>query len=470
MPDARAQGPITKPFRIFGKGNVMSYDVDYLVIGAGSGGVRSARIAAKHGVRVAIVEDKAFGGTCVNLGCVPKKFLVQAGRYRQEFMDAAGYGWQMVPPAFDWSHLIARKDQEIARLNGIYQGLLEKAQVQILSGRGRLLDPHQVEVSGHGVISAAHILIATGGVPVRPDILGAEYAITSDEAFHLPEIPARILVVGGGYIAVEFAGLFHGMGAAVTLAHRGDAVLRGFDDDMRAHLADAMRTQGIDLRLQVTMQKIVRTPQGLEVTFHDGQSMIVDQVLCAIGRKPHIDGLGLVAAGVAHDAVGRIIVNDCYQTNVPSIYAVGDVIDRVALTPVAIREGHFVADHLFGPHAEHKFSYHHIATAVFSTPEIATIGMTEAVANTDNPDGYQIYRTTFRPMLYGMAGRNERVLMKMVVARESRRVVGLHMIGKDAAEIIQGFAVAVTMGATKEDFDRTMAIHPTIAEEFVTLS
>lgn len=447
----------------------MNKDFDFLVIGAGSAGVRAARIAAGHGARVAVVEDRALGGTCVNLGCVPKKFLVQAARYNQEMRDAAGYGWQVQAGKFDWTHLIRQKDQEIHRLNGIYGGLLEGSGVTILNGRGTFLDPHTVDIPGIGRVSAEKILIATGGVPVRPDIPGIEHAITSDEAFHLTELPEKIIIVGAGYIAVEFAGIFHGLGVEVVLLHRGDALLRGFDDDIRQHLGRAMIRQGIDLRLSSTITSINRNGDQVQALLDNGQMLLADQIMFATGRRPGINGLGLFAAGVQHDDQGRIAVNDDYQTSQLHIYAVGDVIDRVALTPVAIREGHFVADQLFGPKPGRRIDYHLIATAVFSTPEIGTIGVTEAAALAEPSREYQVFRTEFRPMLYALAGRDERALMKIVVEKETRRVVGLHMIGKDAGEIVQGFAVAITMGATKDDFDRTMAIHPTIAEEFVTL-
>ena len=332
-----------------------------------------------------------------------------------------------------------------------------------------MLDAHRVEVAGHGILRAAKILVATGGQPVRPAIPGVEYGITSDETFHLNSLPEKIIIVGGGYIAVEFAGIFRGLGLEVVLIHRGDLFLRGFDDDIRHHLAKEMTKKGIELRFAAEITRLDKVAEGVTAHLSDGTMLVAGQVMFATGRAPRIAGLGLEAAGVRLDDRGRVAVDAHYQTSVPSIYAVGDVVDRAALTPVAIREGHFVADHLFGRHPGRQIDYHHIATAVFSTPEIATIGMTEKAARADTATAYQVYRTEFRPMLYTLANRDERALMKLIVEKQSRRVVGAHMIGKDAAEIIQGFAVAVTMGATKDDFDRTMAIHPTVGEEFVTL-
>ena len=446
------------------------YDYDLFVIGGGSGGVRAARIAAGHGARVAIAEEYRYGGTCVIRGCVPKKLLVYASRFHGEFADAAGFGWTLGESSFDWPTLIANKDREIARLEAAYRGNLERAGVTTFATRAVLEGPNAIRLAGENrVVGAKTILIATGGAPnIDPKLAGRELAITSNEAFHLPTLPRRIAIAGGGYIAVEFAGIFAGLGAETTLVYRGDKVLRGFDADLRDDLMAALPGRGVRLAMGRTFRAIERGGDGaLRAGLSDGSRLDVDQVMFAIGRSPNTAGLGLAAAGVAVGPGGAVVVDPNSQTNVPGIYAVGDVTDRVNLTPVAIREGHAFADRVFGGKAV-STPYDMIPTAVFSEPEIGTVGLSEADARAAHGE-LDIYKARFRPMKYTLAGRDERMLMKLVVARGSGRVVGCHVLGPDAGEIVQMAAIAMRMGATKADFDATMALHPSAAEELVTM-
>ena len=442
------------------------YDYDFFVIGCGSGGVRAARVAAAHGARVAVCEERYLGGTCVNVGCIPKKLLVYAAHFHDDFEDAAGYGWTLGEAGFDWSRLIANKDHEIARLNGLYRGMLERAGAELVWGRVVLVDDHTVAVEGRHY-SAERILIATGGWPAVPEFPGREHVVTSNEAFHLERAPARAMVVGGGYIAVEFAGIFHGLGVEVVQLYRGPLFLRGFDDDVRRHLADEYRARGIDLRFDAEVAGIERDGESLTVALNDGSRTAVDLVMYATGRRPLTAGLGLDRAGVELDAGGAIKVDDSWRTSVPHIYAVGDVIDRIQLTPVALNEGHVLADRLFGGR-DRDMSYENVPSAVFSQPPIGTVGLTEAEARARYGE-VDIYKTDFRALKNTLSGRAEKTLMKLVVEPASDRVVGIHMVGPEAGEIVQGFAVAMKAGATKRQFDATVAIHPTSAEELVTM-
>ncbi|UMY18120.1 glutathione-disulfide reductase [Methylobacterium organophilum] len=445
-----------------------SDDVDLFVIGGGSGGVRAARIAAGYGARVMLAEEYRVGGTCVIRGCVPKKLMVYAGRYRDEFEDAAGFGWSLEAPRFDWGRLKERREAEVGRLEAIYARNLEAAGVELVADRAVIEDPHTVRLVGAGTrIRAACILVATGATPANePKIPGAELAIDSNGVFELEHQPERILIVGGGYIAVEFAGIFASLGSRTTLLHRGERLLRGFDDEIRDALGEAYAKR-MDLRLGRTVEHQERVADGIRATFSDGQTLTVDCVLAATGRRPNVAGLGLDRVGIALDAAGAIPVDAFSQTSVPSIYAVGDVTNRAALTPIAIREGHAFADTVFGGKpwsVDHRL----IPTAVFSTPEIGVVGHNEDVARRCFPE-IDVYKTSFRPMKATLSGRDERVLMKVLVDRASDRVVGVHIFGHDAGEIIQAVGIAVTMGATKADFDRTIAVHPTASEELVTM-
>ncbi len=442
------------------------YDYDLFVIGAGSGGVRASRIAAGHGARVAICEESRVGGTCVIRGCVPKKLLVFASQFSESFDDAAGYGWHLDHPEFSWPELIGAKDVEIDRLNGIYHGLLDNAGVDLFMGRGRLIDEHSVEVDGR-TISAGKILIAVGGRPWVPDIPGHELAITSDEAFDLPELPERILIVGAGYIAVEFAGIFNGLGSDVTVAYRREQILRGFDADVRRMVETGMRGRGIDIRYHTAPARLASVPEGIEVTFSDDRVDTFDCVMFATGREPYTGELGLEAAGVRTGPGGRIEVDDYSRTSRDNIFAVGDVTDRIALTPVALMEGHAFADTEFagmGRPVDHADT----PAAVFSQPPVGTVGLSEEDAREQGFE-VQIFRSEFTPMKYTLSGRGEKGLMKLVVDARSDRVLGCHVVGPDAPEMMQGFAVAVRAGLTKADFDRTIGIHPTSAEELVTM-
>jgi glutathione reductase (NADPH) len=444
------------------------FDYDLFVIGAGSGGVRAARVAGGHGATVGIAEDDRVGGTCVIRGCVPKKLLVYAAHFRDDFDDAAGFGWSLERPHFDWSALIAAKDKEIARLEAAYQATLARNKVRLHPQRASIIDAQTVQLSNGDRVRAKSILIATGGKPQRETgFPGHELTITSNEAFHLPTQPKRILIAGGGYIAVEFAGIFQGLGTQTTLLYRGKKILRGFDDDLRDDLTAAMGKRGIKIVTGTVIAAVERTGSGLAVTLKDGRALEVDQVMMAIGRVPNTADLGLAGAGIETKPGGAIKVDAASRTSVPNVFAVGDVTDRVQLTPVAIREGHAVADSLFGNRpwtADHDM----IPTAVFSTPEIGTVGMPEHEARAAH-GAVDVYKTRFRPMRNILAGRDERMLMKLIVHPTTRKVLGCHILGPAAAEIVQMAAIAMKMGATKDDFDRTMALHPTASEELVTL-
>lgn len=446
----------------------MSHDFDLFVIGAGSGGVRAARFAAGFGARVAVAESRYLGGTCVNVGCVPKKLLVYGAHFTEDFEQAAGFGWSLGEANFDWPTLIANKNREIQRLNGIYRNLLVNSGVSLLEGHARILGPHQVEVNGQAY-SAGHILIATGGWPQLPDIPGKELAISSNEAFHLQQLPRRVLVVGGGYIAVEFASIFQGLGAQTSLLYRGEMFLRGFDGAVRRHLREELDKKGLDLQFNSDIERIERLADGsLLATLRDGRELATDCVFYATGRRPMLDNLGLENTAVELDERGFIRVDEQYQTREPSVLALGDVIGRVQLTPVALAEGMAVARRLFRPEEYRPVDYRNIPTAVFSLPNIATVGLSEEQARAE---GYQvkIFESRFRPMKLTLTDSQERTLMKLVVDADSDRVLGCHMVGPEAGEIIQGLAVAIKAGATKQIFDETLGIHPTAAEEFVTL-
>jgi glutathione reductase (NADPH) len=446
------------------------HDFDLFVIGGGSGGVRAARMAAQHGARVALAEAAALGGTCVNVGCIPKKLYSYAAQYGDAFREAAGFGWDVAPPRLDWGRLKTNRAREIGRLNGVYQQLLTSAGVEIVLGWAQLVDGHRVRIQLPDQtrdLSARHILIATGGTPSVPDFPGREYVVTSDSMFDLDPFPQRLVVVGGGYIACEFASIFHGLGARVSQLYRGEQVLRGFDDDVRHFLAQEMRKSGVDLRLHTDVASVAQGAGGLQLTLADGEVLETDTVLYATGRVPNVNGLGLTAAGVAHRRDGAIEVDSHHRTSVPSVYAVGDVTARIQLTPVALAEAMAVVDHLFGP-ARRSMSYDYIPTAVFTHPNVATVGVTEAQARRDYGE-VAVYRSEFKPLRHTLSGSEERTLMKLVVDRVSDRVIGLHMVGPDAGEIVQGFAVAMKAGATKAVFDQTIGIHPTVAEEFVTM-
>jgi len=442
------------------------YDFDLFVIGAGSGGVRASRMSAGFGARVAVAEASSLGGTCVNLGCVPKKLMVYASSFSAAAADAGGFGWTVPTPTFDWATLIANKDREIERLNGIYQGLLEGSGVRIINGRAGLLDRHTVEVDGDSYTSEK-ILVATGGRPFKSEVPGHDLSITSDEIFHLDRQPQRIIIAGGGYIAVEFAGILNGMGSEVTLVYRGPLFLRGFDDDVRTTLAEEMQKRGITLLFDTLIEKIDRSGSGLSATTNHGNVIEADQVLSAMGRRPNTAGLGLEEAGVELTGRGAVVVNEDLESSVKGIFAIGDCIDRVALTPVALAEGMAIAESLFNDNPT-VVDYTNIPSAVFSQPNIGTVGLTEAEARADGYD-VEIYRSTFRPMVHTLSGRDEKTMMKLVVDRPTDRVLGVHMVGPDAGEIIQGMAVALKAGATKATFDSTIGIHPTAAEEFVTM-
>jgi glutathione reductase (NADPH) len=447
----------------------MSDEVDLFVIGAGSGGVRAARIASGYGARVMIAEEYRVGGTCVIRGCVPKKLLVYASRFAEEFEDAAGFGWTVPEPKFEWATLIANKDKEIDRLEKAYTANLERSNVKIVKSRAVLADAQTVKIVATGeTVRAKHILVATGGAPsLGKDIEGHEHVISSNEAFHLKEFPRRIVIQGGGYIAVEFAGIFNGLGSEVTLVYRGDNILRGFDDEVRSHLRAELEKRGIKIVTKKIVEGIEKVNGGLDVCLSDHEQIMVDKVMFATGRRPNVKGLGLETAGVKLDDRGAIAVNEFSQTNVPHIYAVGDVTDRVALTPVAIREGHAFADTVFGGKPT-PVDHTNVPTAVFSEPEVGVIGLTEAqaIAQLAKVD---IYKSTFRPMKHTLSGRDTRTLMKLVVDGHTNRVVGAHIVGPDAGEMIQLIGIAVKMKATKADFDATMAVHPTAGEELVTM-
>ncbi|KUY75359.1 glutathione-disulfide reductase [Burkholderia sp. RF4-BP95] len=445
----------------------MDFDYDLFVIGAGSGGVRLARMSASYGARVGIAEEEQIGGTCVLRGCIPKKLLVYASHYPHELEDAKGFGWTFGAGTLDWPALIAAKDREINRLSDIYINLLRQSGVAMHAGRATLVDAHTVAI-GDRTIRARHIAIATGSRPSLPPRPGIEHAITSREALSLATLPARIAVVGGGYIAVEFAGIFNGVGSQVDLFYRGEKILRGFDDDVRQFLTDEMTKQGVAIHARAVVESIARADDGtLSVRVGDAQHGPYDAVLYATGRVPNVDGLGLERAGVMLDARGAIAVDAYSATSVPSIHAIGDVTSRPQLTPVATRDGGLLARTLFGG-ARVAVDHDYVPSAVFSQPEIATVGLTEADARRLH-DEIDIYRTSFKALRHTLSGRDERTLMKLVVVRDSQRVIGAHMVGRDAGEIIQGIAIAIRAGATKAQFDDTIGIHPTAAEEFVTM-
>lgn len=469
------------------------YDYDLFVIGAGSGGTRAARIAAGYGARVAVAEERFLGGTCVNVGCIPKKLFVYASHFAEDFEDAAGFGWRSSagtasngasgPPEFDWPTLVSNKNREIERLNGIYRGLIEGAGARLYEARATIAGPHAVSVAG-GTVSARHILVATGGEPVLPDIPGIEHAIRSDDVFFLERLPERLVVVGGGYIAVELAGVFAGLGVAVTQLYRGPLFLRGFDNDIRRALAEEMRKRGVDLRFNANVAAIERTANGAggnagiravlagagaagEAGSGGAESLDADLILYATGRRPNTDGLGLGNAHVATGPNGAVLVDAWSRSNVEHVYAVGDVTDRINLTPVAIREGHCFAETVFN---DNPISPDHedVPTAVFSQPAIGTCGLTEAQAEARYPE-IDVYLSEFRPLKHTLSGRDQRSVMKLLVDAATDRVVGCHLLDPDAAEIVQGVGIAMKCGATKAQFDQTMAIHPTAAEEIVTM-
>ena len=445
------------------------YDVDLFVIGGGSGGTRAARIAAGHGARVMLAEEYRMGGTCVIRGCVPKKLLVYASRFSHEFEDAAGFGWTLPTPVFDWPTLIANKDREIARLEAAYTGAVERAGGTIEKTRAVIEDAHTVRLVDSGKkIRAAHILVATGARPyLGPEIPGIENVISSNEAFYLPDLPRRVLVQGGSYIAVEFAGIFAGLGAKVTLVYRGDNILRGFDDDVRAHLRQEMERRGIHILTGCTVDAVEKLPHHLCAHVSNGMQVTADEAMFCLGRPANVEGFGLEQVGVKLGDNGGIAVDDYSRTSVPNIYAVGDVTHRINLTPVAIREGHAFADTVFGGKPT-VVDHTNVPTAVFSEPEVGVVGLTEAEARARLAK-VDIYQAMFRPMKATLSGRDTTVLTKLVVDGVSDRVVGCHIVGEGAAEMIQVLGIAVKMGATKADFDATMAVHPTMAEELVTM-
>ena len=443
-----------------------SYDFDLITIGGGSGGVRASRMSAAHGARVALIESGALGGTCVNVGCIPKKLFSYAADVASDVADARGFGWSVEGARFDWKTLLANKDREIARLNGVYARVLQDAGVEVIAGRARVVDPHTVAV-GDRILTAAHLLIATGGRAVKPDLPGADLGITSDQAFHLDTLPRRAIIVGGGYIAVEFASIFNGLGVSTTLLHRGSQLLRGFDQDLGRVLAEELAQQGVTLVLNETPAGLTREGGGLRLKLASGRGIDADLVMFATGRLPNVSGLGLEAAGVRLAKNGAIEVDDFYCSSVPSIHTIGDVINRVQLTPVALAEGMALSRTLFRNDPT-RLDYANIPTAVFSHPNIGSVGLAEATAR-ERHGPVDIYRTRFRPLKATLSGSTERVFMKLVVARDSGRVLGAHMVGAEAGEIIQGLAVALKCGATKAQLDATLGIHPTTAEEFVTL-
>jgi glutathione reductase (NADPH) len=444
------------------------YDFDLFVIGGGSGGVRAARIAGQHGAKVAVAEEYRFGGTCVIRGCIPKKLLVYASRFRDDFEDAAGFGWTVEGTRFDWPALIASKDREIERLEGVYRRTVGNAGARVFDTRAAVAGPNTVVLAGDGSeVKARVILVATGGRPLKPDVPGAGHAITSNEAFHLKELPESILIVGGGYVAVEFAGIFNGLGSRTTLVYRGPKILRGFDDDLRGGLMEEMGKRGVDVRVNADIAAIEKNAGGYQATLKDGSTVDIACAMFATGRAPNTAGLGLEDAGVKLGPRGEILVDAESRSSAPSIYAVGDVTDRVNLTPVAIREGHAFADTVFGGR---RWTVDHdlIPTAVFSTPEVGTVGLPEDIARQRHPK-LDIYRSRFRPLKHTLSGRDERVVMKLLVDGDTDKVVGCHILGPDAAEIVQMAAIALKMGASKADFDATVALHPSIAEELVTM-
>jgi len=445
----------------------MDFDFDLFVIGGGSGGVRAGRITAAAGYKVGLAEEFRMGGTCVIRGCVPKKLMVYASSYSEMFEDAVGYGWSKTKPKFDWTKLISSKDVEIDRLEGIYETNYEKAGGTLFKASAKLVDPHTVVLSTGETFTAKHILIATGGTPFIPNTPGIEHAITSNEVFHLEAQPKRVMIVGGGYVACEFAGIFNGMGSDVTQIYRGAQILRGFDEEVRGFVADEMRDKGIDLHVGVDAVSITESDNGYTVKCTNGHLHEVDLVMYATGRTPNTKDIGLEEVGVALGRKGQIVVDEYSQTNIPSIFAVGDVTDRAALTPVAIHEAMCFHETVFKGNPT-KPDHDLIPTAIFTQPEVGTVGMGEDEAR--ELEDIEVYRAAFKPMAHVLAGRNERMMMKLIVSKATRKVLGLHIVGHSAGEMIQMGAIAIKMGATKEDFDRTMAVHPTAAEELVTMA
>jgi glutathione reductase (NADPH) len=447
-----------------------TYDFDFFVIGGGSGGVRAARMAAQRGARVGLAEVAEMGGTCVNLGCIPKKLYSYAAHFSESFEESHGFGWVGEAPKLNWEMLKSNRAREISRLNGVYVNLLQSTGVRIINGWATLVDAHTVEVNGKRY-SAKNILIATGGKPAMPELPGCEHAVSSNEMFDLAPFPERLMVVGGGYIACEFASIFTGLGSQVTQLYRGHQVLRGFDEEVRAFIAGEMAKTGVTIRLNTDVAAIERKGKELEVKLNDGSRLMVDTVLYATGRVPLVQGMGLEAVGIKQNAIGAIEVNEKYQTSLPSVYAVGDVTARVQLTPVALAEAMVVVDDLFGPavgSSPRSMSYEFIPTAVFTHPNIGTVGYSQAAA-AEKFGKITVYRSNFKALKHTLSGSTERTLMKLIVEDATDRVVGLHMVGADAGEIVQGFSVAMKAGATKAVFDSTIGIHPTMAEEFVTM-
>ncbi|MEH1786150.1 glutathione-disulfide reductase [Nostoc sp.] len=457
----------------------MTFDYDLFVIGAGSGGLAASKRAASYGAKVAIAEYDLVGGTCVIRGCVPKKLMVYGSHFPALFSEASGYGWKVGNAEFDWEYFITSIDKEVRRLSQLHISFLEKAGVALISGRATLVDPHTVEVDGRK-ITADKILIAVGGRPIKPDLAGMEYGITSNEIFHLKEQPKHIVIIGAGYIGTEFACIMRGLGSEVTQITRGEKILKGFDEDVRTEIEEGMTNHGIRLIQNNVVKAIERVPEGLKLTLSgdDQEPVIADVFLVATGRTPNVDGLGLENAGVdvvassiegpGYPTTNAIAVNEYSQTNQPNIFAVGDVTDRINLTPVAIGEGRAFADSEFGNNRR-EFSHETVPTAIFSSPEAATVGLTEAEARKKLGDAVKVFRTRFRPMYYSLTGKQEKTMMKLVVDSNTDKVLGAHMVGESAAEIIQGVAIAIKMGATKKDFDATVGIHPSSAEEFVTM-
>jgi glutathione reductase (NADPH) len=453
----------------------MKFDYDLLVLGAGSGGIAAARRAAEYGAKVGVIESDRLGGTCVNRGCVPKKLMVYASHFSDVYKDAKGYGWSAVHSSFDWPTMITAVNNEVSRLNGIYQSMLDRSGVEVITGQGTFLDAHTLEVQSDGSsckVTADKVLIAVGGKPVKPEIPGIEHTITSDEIFHLPEQPKHAVILGGGYIGSEFACILNGLGSKVTQIIRGEKILRGFDQDLRTEIQQAMINHGIGIITDARGLEIAKTESGVTLTLHteqrQTQTVIADVIsLAAIGRRPNTEYLGLEHTGVELHG-HTIVVNQYSQTAVDNIYAVGDCTNKINLTPVAINEGRAFADTVFGGKSR-TISYENIPTAIFTTPEAATVGLTETEARAHYGDAIKVYRARFRPMYYTLAGRDEKTLMKLIVDQTTDKVLGAHMVGDSAAEIIQGVAIAIKMGATKADFDATVAIHPSSAEEFVTM-